>query len=122
MNDTRAALPIGLKHILDAICADPEVHLPELVDWVDRMFPEAEQSGSVVYALLKQACLDRTNSLYHWLESLFRDIDKQTLYHLSEAEGAAVLYPGALGHDRRDHPRQAGPVDQSSLRRTHRYR
>lgn len=84
MNDTRAALPLGLKHILDAICADPEVHLPELVDWVDRMFPEAEQSGSVVYALLKQACLDRTNSLYHWLESLFRDIDEQTLYHLSE--------------------------------------
>lgn len=84
MNDTRTAIPMGLKHILDAIYADPEVHLPELMDWVDRMFPEAEQSGSVVYAQLKQACLDRTNSLYHWLESLFRDIDEQTLYHLSE--------------------------------------
>ena len=95
MNDTRTAIPMGLKHILDAIYADPEVHLPELVDWVDRMFPEAEQSGSVVYALLKQACLDRTNSLYHWLESLFRDIDEQTLYHLSENY---ILHADWTGH------------------------
>ena len=84
MNDTRATLPIGLEHILDAIYADPEVHLPELMDWMDRMYPEAKQNGSAVYALLKQACSDRANSLYRWLSSLFRDIDPQTLYHLSE--------------------------------------
>ncbi|MBQ3159824.1 MAG: hypothetical protein IJC00_05120, partial [Clostridia bacterium] len=60
------------------------VHLPELMDWMDRMYPEAKQNGSAVYALLKQACSDRANSLYRWLSSLFRDIDPQTLYHLSE--------------------------------------
>ena len=84
MNDTRTAIPMGLKHILDAIYADPEVHLPELMDWVDRMYPEAGPSGSVTYALLKQACSDRTGGLYRWLGSLFREIDAQTLYHLSE--------------------------------------
>ena len=95
MNDTRAALPLGLKHILDAIYADPEVHLPELMDWVGRMYPEAGPSGSVTYALLKQACSDRTGGLYRWLGSLFRDIDAQTLYHLSENY---ILHADWTGH------------------------
>ena len=95
MNDTRTAIPMGLKHILDAIYADPEVHLPELMDWVDRMYPEAGPSGSVTYALLKQACSDRTGGLYRWLGSLFRDIDAQTLYHLSENY---ILHADWTGH------------------------
>ncbi len=72
----------GAKQVLGYLQKDPEKHIPQILDWLEKYGGKKAMPGQL--AFVKQALSDKDNKWYKYAMSIFNDIDPHCIEKFME--------------------------------------
>lgn len=72
----------GVKQVLGYLQKDPEKHIPQIIDWLEKYGGKKAMPGQL--AFVKKALSDKDNKWYKYTMSIFNDIDPHCIEKFME--------------------------------------